>query len=136
MKKTFIGICKTTTSGQSYGKTLVQISPDIDSSLPSISSHSHSWFIQIRRLCSIYNLPSKFFKPKFMSLTCPHPLWTTCGSNLFEINKAFTVSRMLSGQYISDCHCRTLCNRLGVGIKKSLGFNNWSEMPMNSLRPE
>ena len=29
-------------------------------------------------------LPSlKYFKPQFMSLQRPHPLWTTCGSNSF-----------------------------------------------------
>ena len=41
----------------------------------------------------------RVFKPQFMSLTAPHPLWTTCGSNSIEINKAVVQARMLSGRY-------------------------------------
>ena len=29
----------------------------------------------------------QYFKQRFMSLTCPHLLWTSCGSNAFEIHK-------------------------------------------------
>ena len=47
-----------------------------------------------------------YFKPQFLSLSAPHPLWTTCGSNPWEANEALVVSRMLSGQYISDWHAR------------------------------
>ena len=32
----------------------------------------------------------------------PHPLWLTCGSNPFEVNKAVIQARMLSGRYITD----------------------------------
>ena len=28
-----------------------------------------------------------YFKPEFMSLQSPHPLWTSCGSNSYEICK-------------------------------------------------
>ena len=48
----------------------------------------------------------EFFKPQFLSLSRPHPLWTTCASNPWEINKALIVARLLSGQYISDWHAR------------------------------
>ena len=37
-----------------------------------------------------------------MSLTRPHPLWTFCGSNPFEIHKAVTQAKMLSGTYVTD----------------------------------
>ena len=37
-----------------------------------------------------------------MSLTKPHRIWTTCGSNPFEIHKAVIQARMLSGRYITD----------------------------------
>ena len=43
-----------------------------------------------------------YFKPDSMSLTTPHPLWTTSGSNPFEINKSIIVARLLSGRYRSD----------------------------------
>ena len=43
-----------------------------------------------------------FFKPSFMSLLTPHPLWTTSSSNPYEINKAVVQARMLSGRYITD----------------------------------
>ena len=47
-----------------------------------------------------------YFKPQFLNLTKPHPLWTTCSSNPFETNKALIVCRLLSGRYISDWHAR------------------------------
>ena len=37
-----------------------------------------------------------------MSLSNPHPLWSTCGSNSFEISKAIVQAKMLSGRYRSD----------------------------------
>ena len=48
-------------------------------------------------------LPSlEYFHPQVMSLSSPHPLWTTAGSNPFEISKAVIQARMLSGRYPSD----------------------------------
>ena len=48
-------------------------------------------------------LPSlEYFHPRVMSLSSPHPLWTTAGSNPFEISKAVIQARMLSGRYPSD----------------------------------
>ena len=43
----------------------------------------------------------EFFKPSFMSLSRPHPLWTTAGSP-FEVSKAVVTARMLSGRYRTD----------------------------------
>ena len=42
------------------------------------------------------------FKPQFMSLSTPHPIITSCGSNPYEINKAVIQLKLLSGRYRSD----------------------------------
>ena len=108
--------------------------------------NSSSWFVSIRNLCAMYDLPSailllqdpptkctfktlvkkkilsywqekfrseaanlsslQFFKPQYMSLSQPHPLWTTCDANPFEVNKAVVVAKMMSGRYRSDYLCR------------------------------
>ena len=47
-------------------------------------------------------LPSlQHFKPSFMSLSTPHPLWTSAGSP-YEVGKAVIAARMLSGRYRTD----------------------------------
>ena len=47
-------------------------------------------------------LPSlQFFKPAFMSLSSPHPIWT-CANSPYEVSKAVVASRMLSGRYRTD----------------------------------
>ena len=43
-----------------------------------------------------------YFKPEFMSLSSPHPILTSCGSNPFESHKAIYACRMLSGKYLTD----------------------------------
>ena len=48
-------------------------------------------------------LPSlQYFKPQFMSLDCPHPIYQTCGSNSYEICKAIVQAKMVSGRYRTD----------------------------------
>ena len=47
-----------------------------------------------------------FFNPKFMSLSTPHPLWTTCGSSPSNIAMATVQARMISGRYRSEGLCR------------------------------
>ena len=37
-----------------------------------------------------------------MSLSSPHPLISTCGSNIYEINKSIVQLKMLSGRYRTD----------------------------------
>ena len=37
-----------------------------------------------------------------MSLSKPHPLWTTCGSNSYEVNKACIQAKYLSGRFRTD----------------------------------
>ena len=43
-----------------------------------------------------------YFKPSFMSLSKPHPIWTTCGSSIYEANKACIQAKFLSGRYRTD----------------------------------
>ena len=40
----------------------------------------------------------KFFKPNFMSLRKPHPMWQMALTS-YQVNKCITVSRMLSGRF-------------------------------------
>ena len=44
----------------------------------------------------------QYFKAEYMSLSHPHLIWTTCGSNSFEVNKAVVQAKMLSGRYVTD----------------------------------
>ena len=39
------------------------------------------------------------FRADFMSLSHPHPIWTSAGSSPFEVKKATVQARMLSGRY-------------------------------------
>ena len=43
-----------------------------------------------------------YFKPEFMSLKDPHPIWSTAGSNPYEISKAIQQARFLSGRYRTE----------------------------------
>ena len=47
-----------------------------------------------------------FFKPRFMSLSSPHPLWTTAGSSPAKVSMATVQARMISGRYRSESLCR------------------------------
>ena len=41
-----------------------------------------------------------------MSLSTPHHIWTTCGDNSYEVNKAVVQARMVSGRYRTEKLCR------------------------------
>ena len=43
-----------------------------------------------------------YFKPVFMSLTSPHPMFSTCSSNSFETNKSTCQAALISGRYKTD----------------------------------
>ena len=59
------------------------------------------WEVKLRQeAASLKSL--SYFKPEFMSLQKTHPLWQTCGSNPFEVDKAVIQARMLSGRYQTD----------------------------------
>ena len=59
------------------------------------------WELKLRDNAeNLSSLP--YFKPAFMSLTKPHPMWTACKSNPFECHKTVITARMLSGRYLTD----------------------------------
>ena len=59
------------------------------------------WTLQLRSEAS--SLDSlKYLNTSFLSLQFPHPLWSSCGANPFEVSKAVVQARMLSGRYRSD----------------------------------
>ena len=59
------------------------------------------WKSELRRkAAALISVP--YFKPDYMSLSRPHSLWTSCGSNPFECHKAVVAARMLSGSYLTD----------------------------------
>ena len=43
-----------------------------------------------------------YFKPNFMSLTKPHPLWTSCSNNSYEVSKSIIEAKLISGRYRTD----------------------------------
>ena len=45
------------------------------------------------------------FKSEFMSLSSPHPIWSTTGSNPYEVSKAIQQARLLSGRYRTESLC-------------------------------
>ena len=49
----------------------------------------------------------EFFKPQFMSLCKPHPMWSFATTS-YKVNKCVTVSRMLSGRF----HCGNLLRHM------------------------
>ena len=46
-----------------------------------------------------------FFKPSHMSLTNPHPIWTTAGSSPAKVVMATVQAKMLSGRYRTEALC-------------------------------
>ena len=59
------------------------------------------WELKLRaEAASLESAP--YFKPEYMSLTHPHPIWTSCGASPFECHKDGITCRMLSGKYLTD----------------------------------
>jgi hypothetical protein len=50
-------------------------------------------------------LSLKYFKPNYMSLTKPHPLYVTAGSSPYEVTKACVQGLFLSGRYRTELLC-------------------------------
>ena len=46
-----------------------------------------------------------FFKPNYMSLTKPHPIWTTSGCSPSKVAMATIQARMISGRYRTEQLC-------------------------------
>ena len=63
------------------------------------------WGDKLRHEASL--LPSlRFFKPHFMSITSPHPLFLSAGSSAYEVTKAGVQALFLSGRYRTEKLCR------------------------------
>ena len=66
----------------------------------------------------------KYFDPRFMSLTNPHPIWTSAKDNPYEVSKAVIQVRMLSGRYRTEYLCRHWSGRSGICLAGTcLGLN-------------
>ena len=59
------------------------------------------WEIKLRDEAGTLKSLSNFH-PQYMSLTKPHPLWSTVGSNPHEVTKAIQQARFLSGRYRTE----------------------------------
>ena len=71
-----------------------------------VKSHVIDYWEQLLR-SEASPLPSLlFFRSEFMSLTDPHPIWKTAGSNPYEVSKAIQQARLLSGRYRTESLCR------------------------------
>ena len=64
------------------------------------------------------DLPSlEYFNPSFMSLSKPHPLFSTASDSPYEVIKATIQAKMLSGRYRTEKLCRYWSqNRKGICI--------------------
>ena len=81
------------------------------------------WQIKLRKDSAV--LPSlRYFKPQYMSLSRPHPLYQTCGSNSYEFCKALVQSRMISGRY----RCDTLVRHFSPGSDGSCSMCTKGEL--------
>ena len=56
------------------------------------------WETKLRQAASPL-LSLEFFHPQFYSLSRPHPIWSSAGSNPYEVEKACCQAKMLSGRY-------------------------------------
>ena len=62
------------------------------------------WELVLRSEAAL--LPSlKYFHSSYMSLTKPHPIWTSAGSSPAKIAMATVQARMLSGRYRTELLC-------------------------------
>ena len=62
----------------------------------------------------------EFFKPAFMSLSTPHPLWKTAGQSPAKVSMATIQAQMLSGRYRTEMLCSHWSNRDGTCLLSPL----------------
>ena len=81
---------------------LLEYPPSKASFNRSIKAHIVDfWEQKLRNEASkLTSLP--YFKPHYMSLLKPHPIWTSCAGNAFQVHKATVTAKMLSGRYYTD----------------------------------
>ena len=63
------------------------------------------WELTLRSEAALLSSLS-YFKPGYMYLTTPHPLWTTAGASPSKIAMATVQARMISGKYPTQVLCR------------------------------
>ena len=81
---------------------ILETQPDKEAFKKLISAKIISyWENRLRGEAALLSSLSNF-KPEFMSLIKPHPIWLTAGSNPYEIAKAIQQARFLSGRYRSE----------------------------------
>ena len=68
-----------------------------------------------------------FFHPKYMSLSSPHPLWTTAGSSPTQVSMASVQSLMLSGRYRTEGLCSHWSSNPDGFCRSSSSCNNTFE---------
>jgi hypothetical protein len=70
-----------------------------------------------------------FFKPIFMSLTTPHPLWTTAGSSPSKVAMATVQAQMISGRYRTELLCSNWSkNKTGICLLSSSCSSNVEDL--------
>ena len=71
-------------------------------------------------------LPSlAYFKPEYMSLSSPHPLWLSAGTSPYEVIKATVQATMLSGRFRTEKLCRHWSrNKLGLCLAQTCTMRN------------
>ena len=63
------------------------------------------WHSELARTAEA--LPSlRYFRPRFLSLSCPHPLWSSLDSNPFQARAANIQALFLTGRYKTARLCR------------------------------
>ena len=80
------------------------------------------WNTKLRASASIKD-SLVLFKADFMSLSRPHPIWTSAGSSSYEVKKATVQARMLSGRY-RTCWLRRHWSGDPTGYCKVPGCSN------------
>ena len=73
------------------------------------------WLTDLRSKASTLT-SLKFLKTQYLGLTKCHPIYSTCGSSPWEVEKATTQARMLSGRYRVEALTGhwVACNREGL----------------------
>ena len=70
-----------------------------------VKSHIINYWEKILRAEAAPLSSLEFFKPSFMSLKSPHPIWSTAGASPAQVVKATIQAQMLSGRYRTQHLC-------------------------------
>ena len=79
------------------------------------SSVINYWELTLRSEAALLS-SLNYFKPDYMYLTTPHPLWTTAGLSPSKIAMATVQARMISGKYPTQSLCSKWSNNEKTGI--------------------